>query len=80
MGTTMSRLVKYHSGFSCNDDPGQGSALAALFALENGNTHEGALFIMHPDNFMKKYLYPEDFEYWMEQKKHYLNQSEQPSG
>lgn len=64
----MDRLEKYYSGFTCNDDPGRGSALAALSALCRGDSRNGDIFIMYSDDFMKRYLEPDDYQFWIDQK------------
>lgn len=68
-----SRLEKYYDGRSCDIGLDRSSAIAAFAALLNGNTHGGDLFKMHDDSFMQKNLYPEDFDYWMTEKKEALS-------
>lgn len=63
------RLEKYYDGRTCGDYIDESSAISALAALIDGRTHGGALFKMHSDEFMKEHLYPEDYEFWMEQKR-----------
>lgn len=68
------RLEKYYDGRTCNDDPLRSSALAALWALCEGRTHDGDLFRMHSDEFINAYLFPEDYEYWIAEKRKALGQ------
>lgn len=62
------RLEKYYDGRSVGENIHRGSAVSALASLIQGNTHNGALFKMHSDEFMKEHLFPEDYLYWLEQK------------
>lgn len=63
------RLQKYYDGRSVGENIGRGSAVSALAALVGGKTYGGALFKMHSDETMKEHLYPEDYAFWLEQKR-----------
>lgn len=52
--------------FSVGEDWNRSSALGAFRALLKGNDHNGDLFRMYTDEFMREYLLPEDFAYWLE--------------
>ena len=62
------RLRKYYDGRTCGLDLDRGSAVATLATLLGGDTHDGDLFRMNSDEFMKEHLLPEDYDYWLSEK------------
>lgn len=68
------RLKKYHDGRTCDNGVDTSSALAWFTALLNDDVRDGAIFKLNSDEFMKEYLYPEDYDYWLQKKAEYLAQ------
>lgn len=66
------RLKKYYNGRTCDNGVDTSSALAWFAALLDGDYRNGAIFQLNSDEFMQEYLYPEDFEYWLQKKEEFL--------
>lgn len=60
-------MVKYGGygggSYSVGEGCSRNAALGAFMSLLNGDNHYGNLFLMYPDELLRTYLLPEDFEF-----------------
>ena len=65
----MMYIDKYRESHRLDGDPKRRWALTAFQSIIDGTAHWDAVFVMNPDDEMKKYLDDEDFARWQNAKR-----------